>query len=147
MRWNSSSDVPDPCAVKKTFPMNTSSAGCHVERRHPAVVVAPADYLRALQEPLARGTFLQMGSTALAHQAFYGTSENAVKTQVWIAVSVCVLVAIIKKELKLEASLDTLLQILPVTLFDKMPLQQALAELTSGSHDLDSPNQLNLFDP
>jgi hypothetical protein len=61
-------------------------------------------------------------------------------------VSVYVLVAIIKKELKLEASLHTLLQILSVTLFEKMPLQQALAELISGSHDLDSPNQLNLFD-
>jgi IS4 transposase len=90
--------------------------------------------------------FFKWGQAALAHQAFYGTSENAVKTQVWIAVSVYVLVAIIKKELKLEASLHTLLQILSVTLFEKMPLQQALAELISGSHDLDSPNQLNLFD-
>lgn len=77
---------------------------------------------------------------------FYGTSENAVKTQVWIAVSVYVLVAIIKKELKLDTSLHTLLQILSVTLFEKMPLQQALAELASGSHDLDSANQLTLFD-
>jgi Domain of unknown function (DUF4372)/Transposase DDE domain len=77
---------------------------------------------------------------------FYGTSENAVKTQVWIAVSVYVLVAIIKKELKLDASLHTLLQILSVTLFEKMPLQHALAELASGSHDLDSANQLTLFD-
>jgi hypothetical protein len=55
-------------------------------------------------------------------------------------------VAIIKKELKLDASLHTLLQILSVTLFEKMPLQQALAELGSGSRALDSPNQLNLFE-
>jgi hypothetical protein len=77
---------------------------------------------------------------------FYGTSANAVKTQVWIAVSVYVLVAIIKKELKLDASLHTLLQILSVTLFEKMPLQQALAELASVSQVLDLSNQLTLFD-
>jgi len=57
---------------------------------------------------------------------FYGTSENAVKTQIWIAVSVYVLVAIVKKRLDLEASLYTLLQILSVTTFEKMPLKQTL---------------------
>ena len=77
---------------------------------------------------------------------FYGTSENAVKTQVWIAVSVYVLVAIIKKELQLEASLHTLLQILSVTLFEKMPLQQALADSADLALGLDSANQLTLFD-
>ncbi|MGH8242892.1 MAG: IS4 family transposase [Steroidobacteraceae bacterium] len=77
---------------------------------------------------------------------FYGTSENAVKTQIWIAVSVYVLVAIIKKQLQLDASLHTLLQILSVTLFEKMPLQQALADLTRGSLDPGSANQLTLFD-
>jgi hypothetical protein len=59
---------------------------------------------------------------------FFGTSENAVKTQIWIAVSVYVLVAIIKKRLALDASLYTLLQILSVTLFEKMPIHQALAQ-------------------
>ena len=78
---------------------------------------------------------------------FYGTSENAVKTQVWIAVSVYVLVAIIKKELQLDASLHTLLQILSVALFEKMPLQQALAALPGVANDADLSNQLNLFDP
>ena len=58
---------------------------------------------------------------------FYGTSENAVKTQIWIAVSVYVLVAIVKKRLDLDASRYTLLQILSVTLFEKMPIHQALA--------------------
>ena len=77
---------------------------------------------------------------------FYGTSENAVKTQVWIAVSVYVLVAIIKKELALDASLHTLLQILSVTLFEKISLQQTLAELPDDSQRLVSPNQLYLFD-
>ncbi|EQD56795.1 transposase IS4 family protein, partial [mine drainage metagenome] len=68
-------------------------------------------------------------------QRFYGTSENAVKTQIWIAVSVYVLVAIIKKELQLNASLHTLLQILSVTVFEKRPLQQALAELSRVPND------------
>lgn len=77
---------------------------------------------------------------------FYGTSENAVKTQLWIAVATYVLVAIIKKELQLPASLHTLLQILSLTLFEKMPLQQALAELAGATLDLDSANQLTLFD-
>jgi hypothetical protein len=76
---------------------------------------------------------------------FYGTSENAVKTQLWIAVATYVLVAIIKKELQLSASLHTLLQILSVTLFEKIPLQQALAGLTDAAVDLDSANQLTLF--
>jgi transposase len=59
---------------------------------------------------------------------FFGTSENAVKTQIWIAVSVYVLVAIVKKQLALNASLYTLLQILSVTLFEKMPIYQTLAQ-------------------
>jgi hypothetical protein len=76
---------------------------------------------------------------------FFGTSENAVKTQVWIAVSVYVLVAIIKKRLNLQASLHTLLQILSVTSFEKMPLAQALA---LSAPEPDQPlfdNQLKLF--
>jgi transposase len=77
---------------------------------------------------------------------FYGTSENAVKTQIWIAVSVYVLVAIVKKRLKLDASLYTLLQILSVTLFEKMPILQALALEKSQADDLPAGNQLNLFD-
>lgn len=76
---------------------------------------------------------------------FYGTSENAVKSQIWIAVSVYVLVAIIKKRLVLEASLYTLLQILSVTLFEKMPIQQAFAHIDYNSDSAIPDNQLNLF--
>lgn len=76
---------------------------------------------------------------------FYGTSENAVKSQIWIAVSVYVLVAIVKKRLNLDASLYTLLQILSVTLFEKMPLQQALAGDDSIMENPMPNNQLNLF--
>lgn len=77
---------------------------------------------------------------------FYGTSENAVRTQIWIAISVYVLVAIIKKQLKLEASLHTLLQVLSLTLFEKMPLRQAFAESVSDKYDNVFQDQLNLFD-
>ena len=76
---------------------------------------------------------------------FYGNSENAVKSQIWIAVSVYVLVAIIKKRLNLDASLYTLLQILSVTLFEKMPLQQAFPGSNYTIADDMPCNQLNLF--
>ena len=76
---------------------------------------------------------------------FYGTSENAVKSQIWIAVSVYVLVAIAKKKLNLDASLYTLLQILSVSIFEKTRLQQAFAGGSGFSKIDDSPNQLNLF--
>jgi transposase len=76
---------------------------------------------------------------------FFGTSENAVKTQIWIAVSIYVLVAIVKKKLNLDASLYTLLQILSVTLFEKMPLQQAFPGSDSSFNNSQFSNQLNLF--
>ena len=77
---------------------------------------------------------------------FYGTSENAVKTQIWIAVSVYVLVAIARKRLGLEASLYQILQILSITLFEKTPILQALQPSDSHENLLDDPNQLILFD-
>ena len=79
-------------------------------------------------------------------KAFYGTSENAVKTQIWIALAVYVLVAIVKKRLRLEASLYTILQILSVSLFEKIPLDQALALSREVVQEADSANQLNLFE-
>jgi Domain of unknown function (DUF4372)/Transposase DDE domain len=79
-------------------------------------------------------------------KAFYGTSENAVKTQIWIAISVYVLVAIIRKRLSLEASLYQILQILSVTLFEKVPILQALQASDSRSDSHEDPNQLILFD-
>ena len=77
---------------------------------------------------------------------FYGTSVNAVKTQIWIAVSVYVLVAIVKKRLDLDASLYTLLQILSLTLFEKLPILQALSQDQPTSDHPAIGNQLNLFD-
>ena len=79
-------------------------------------------------------------------KAFYGTSENAVKTQIWIAVSVYVLVAIVQKRLGLEASLYQILQILSVTLFEKTPILRALQASDSNNDLVDPGNQLILFD-
>ena len=78
-------------------------------------------------------------------KAFYGNSENAVKSQIWIAVSVYVLVAIIKKRLKIEQSLYTILQILSVSIFEKMPIYQALSKTVYEKEITTSCNQLTLF--
>ena len=78
-------------------------------------------------------------------KAFYGTSENAVNVQVWIAVSVYVLVAIVKKRLKLPHSLYTILQVFSVTLFEKMPILQAFAGHEGNNLEGDDCNQLKLF--
>ncbi len=78
-------------------------------------------------------------------KVFFGTSENAVKTQVWIAVSVYLLVAIVKKRLNISASLYEMLQILSLTMFERMPLDQLLGNIGIGDNEVDSNNQLNLF--
>ena len=78
-------------------------------------------------------------------KAFYGTSQNAVKTQIWIAVSIYVLVAIVRKRLGLKLSLYQILQILSVTLFEKTPILQALQASDSDVDLLEDRNQLNLF--
>jgi hypothetical protein len=79
-------------------------------------------------------------------KAFYGTSENAVKTQIWIALSVYVLVAIVRKRLAIDASLYRILQVLSLTLFEKMPISIAVSEHESQCDEPDDRNQLQLFD-
>jgi len=79
-------------------------------------------------------------------KVFFGTSENAVKTQIWIAVSVYVLVAIVKKRLNLSMSLYEMLQILSLTLFERIPLDQLLHNIITDDIQALSANQLNLFD-
>ncbi|MCX5919290.1 MAG: IS4 family transposase [Deltaproteobacteria bacterium] len=78
-------------------------------------------------------------------KAFYGTSENAVKTQIWIAISVYVLVAIIKKRMKIDRSLYTILQILSVSLFEKTDLYQLVTNFKYKTPTAEHSNQLNLF--
>ncbi|MGB2611833.1 MAG: transposase, partial [Isosphaeraceae bacterium] len=79
-------------------------------------------------------------------KAFYGTSDNAVKIQVWIAISVYVLVAIVRKELGIDRSLNEILQILSVTIFEKTPIFQALSEQKTQESDPGQRNQMMLFD-
>src|SRR5262249_7458756 len=79
-------------------------------------------------------------------KAFYGTSENAVKTQVWIAVCSYLLVAIVRKRLGLHLNLYTMLQILSVSLFEKIPINQALSLSHSPSSEDEQPKQLELLD-
>lgn len=79
-------------------------------------------------------------------KSFFGTSENAVKSQIWIAVSVYVLVAILKKRLALSASLYEILQILSLTMFERTPLDQLLARIPPSPDQPENPNQLILFD-
>ena len=78
-------------------------------------------------------------------KTFFGTSENAVKTQIWIAISIYVLVAIIKKELKLDRNLSGILQILSISLFEKVPIAQALTAFAAKNQIWESPNQLLLL--
>ena len=79
-------------------------------------------------------------------KVFFGTSENAVKTQVWIAVSTYLLVAIVKKRLHIPASLYEMLQILSLTMFERIPLDQLLNNIATDEDPCFSTNQLNLFD-
>ena len=78
-------------------------------------------------------------------KAFYGTSENAVKTQIWIAISIYVLVAIVKKRLNLDRSLYSILQILSLSLLEKIPISQALSDIDDIDNKDEFCNQLNLF--
>ena len=81
----------------------------------------------------------------LRRKAFYGTSENAVKTQVWIAIATYLFVAILKKQLDLPHSLYTILQVLSVSVFENLPIQKALTGYLPQAPDLTNRNQLSLF--
>jgi hypothetical protein len=102
------------------------------------------NHLPDLQTALADRIILQVDQTTLANKV--GTSINAVKTQIWIGISVYVLVAIIKKELKLERSLHEILQILSILLFEKTSLKQALTENYYTFKEQPNYNKLSLFD-
>ena len=79
-------------------------------------------------------------------RSFFGTSENAVKSQIWIAISVYVLIAIIKKQLNIKAELYTILQVLSLTLFEKLPLEQLLGNNHHMEHTRENAIQPNSFD-
>ena len=98
-----------------------------------------------LPVPLAGGALFRWIKQHLRIKSFFGTSENAVKTQIWIAVPVYVLVAIVRKRLGLQASLYQILQILSVTLFEKVPILRALEASDFQSDLFEDRNQLILF--
>ena len=106
----------------------------------PALVIAQLYKLRWRVE-----LFFKWIKQNLRIKHFFGTSDNAVKTQVWIAVCVYVLVAILRKELGLELSLSQMLQVLSVNVFEQVPLLELFAKTQSQDDLLDSPNQLMLW--
>jgi hypothetical protein len=93
----------------------------------------------------ARGGFFKWIKQHLRIKAFYGTTENAVKTQIWIAISFYVLVAIVKKIMNLDQSLYTILKILNVTLFEKKPILQVLSDIDYEDQEEHVNNKLILF--
>jgi len=109
--------------------------------------VLPAETIAALYKKRWQvELFFKWIKQNLRIKHFYGTSENAVKTQIWTAVCVYVLAAIIKRELALNVSLNTFLQILSVHSFEKIELFRALQEVDTENPSPQSNNQLNLFD-
>jgi len=141
--YNSRRDYPDELRRIHYFDQKTRNRLVFLTNKFdlPALTIALL-YQQRWQVEL----FFKWIKQHLRIKSFFGTTENAVKTQIWIAVSVYVLVAIIKKQLKLEKSLYEILQILSVTLFVQVPIYQALTDL--DFKDLDDPNckQLDLFD-
>ena len=94
---------------------------------------------------MAGGNLFKWIKQHLRIKSFYGTSENAVKIQIWIAVSTYVLVAIMKKRLRIDLTLYTILQILSISLFERMPIYQALVDTDYNTKKVPAHIQLELF--
>jgi hypothetical protein len=141
--FESASAYPDPLRRVSYFDAETNKRLKFLTNNFalPALTIAQI-YKQRWQVEL----FFKWIKQHLRIKAFYGTSENAVKTQIWIAVSVYVLVAIVRKRLGLEASLYQILQILSLTLFEKAPILWALQASDFNNDLVDSGNQFNLFD-
>ena len=107
----------------------------------------PADQIAALYKSRWQiENFFKWIKQHLRIKTFFGTSENAVKVQIWTAVSTYLLVAIMKKELMLEQSLYTILQVLSLSLFEKMPILEAFSKKRMSVQNTQRCNQLTLFD-
>lgn len=139
----SAKDYPDKLRRIKFYDAKTDKTFVFLTNNFnlPALVIADLYRCRWQVE-----LFFKWIKQHLRIKSFFGTTENAVKTQIWIAVSVYVLVAIIKKRLDIGASLYTILQILSVTLFEKMPLNKALSIKDYNIDQSNSNKQLFLFD-
>ena len=135
-------DYPDKLRRVKYYEQRKRQNSCIPDQQ---LHSASYDHRRTLSVSLAGELFFRWIKQNLRIKTFYGTSENAVKAQIWIAVSVYVLVAIMKKRLKIEASLYTILQVLSVTIFERMPLLQALTDSDYRNKTYENNNQLFLF--
>jgi len=141
--FRSSQDYPDPLRRIRYFDTETQNNLIFLSNNFmlPALVIARLYKCRWQVE-----LFFKWIKQYLRIKAFYGTSENAVKTQIWIAISVYVLVAIIKKQLRIDRSMGEILQILSISIFEKHPMYQALTTFETQNQIIDYPNQLKLFD-
>lgn len=137
-----SQDYPDPLRRVRYFDAETQNNLVLLSNNFvlPALTIAGLYKCRWQVE-----LFFKWIKQHLRIKAFFGTSENAVKTQIWIAVSVYLLVAILKKELKIERSLGEISQILSITLFEKTQIYQALTGFQPQNQNIESPNQLMLL--
>ena len=140
---NSPNDYPQPLRRVKYHDLQTGKSFNFLTNNFaiPAQTVADLYRYRWQVE-----LFFKWIKQHLRIKSFFGTSENAVKSQIWIAISVYVLVAIVKKRLNLKADLYTILQILSLTLFEKTSLKQMLMNGDSMAEELVESNQLNLLD-
>jgi len=139
----SSKDYPDPLRRVSYADPDTGTRLAFLTNNF--ILPAP-DVVRLYKARWQIELFFRWIKQHLRIKAFYGTSENAVKTQVWVAVSAYVLVAILKKRLGLDHSLYTILQILSIAIFEKKPILQVFSELGNTTCEETTPNQLLLFD-
>jgi transposase len=140
---NSSKDYPDKLRRIKFFDAEKGRTFTFLTNQFSLPAITIADLYRCRWQV---EIFFKWIKQHLRIKSFYGTSENAVKTQIWIAVSTYVLVAIMKKRLKIESSLYTILQILSISLFERMPIYQALIDNGYNTNIVSSHIQLKLFD-
>ena len=140
---NSSKDYPDKLRRIKFFDAEKGRTFTFLTNQFSLPAITIADLYRCRWQV---EIFFKWIKQHLRIKTFYGTSENAVKTQIWIAVSTYVLVAIMKKRLKIESSLYTILQILSISLFERMPIYQALIDNGYNTNIVSYHIQLKLFD-
>jgi len=140
---HSASDYPEPLRRIRYYDADTKKYLCFLTNNFLLSALTIASLYKARWQV---ELFFKWVKQHLRIKSFFGTSENAVKTQIWIAVCVYVLIAILKKQLNIDQSLYTILQILSVTLFEKEPIYQALSNVSYTNQADYISNQLNLFD-
>ncbi len=138
----SSKDYPDPLRRIGYFDAETQRRFTYLTNNFMLVALNIAQLYKARWRV---ELFFKWIKQNLRIKAFYGTSDNAVRTQIWIAISVYVLVAVIKKQLDVKRSLGEILQILSITLFEKTPVLEAFSMRIDQKEDSGSHNQLSLF--